>query len=132
MFNRDDEQISSINIIPFVDIILVVLIIFMVTAPQFMKEGFSIQLPQSLGESQSISSTQLDIEVSYTGDIFLEGNLISIKELSFYAKKMTEQNSEVQVVISADKSASHGRVMEIVQTIKFSGVQNFMFATSSK
>lgn len=131
MYDRDDGQISSINIIPFVDIILVVLIIFMVTTPQLIREGFSVQLPQSSGQNK-IESSPLDISVSYTGDIFIKQELFSIEDLSFYSKKMLEQNPSIQVVISADKSVSHGRVMEIVRTIKDSGVRNFMFATSSK
>ena len=126
----EEESIASINIIPFVDIILVILIIFMVTAPQLTQKGFSVRLPKSSSASK-IKSSQLNVVVHHTGDIFLGGKLISIDDLSFHAKKITENHPSAKVVISADKSVSHGRVMEIVNTIQASGVQNFMFSTSS-
>ncbi len=132
MFSHHDEKpIAEINIIPFVDIILVILIIFMVTAPQLIKEGFSVKLPKS-SSSNKLGSSQLNVVVNHTGDIFLGGQLISIEDLSFHIKKITENQPSAKVIISADESVSHGRVMEIVNVIKISGIQNFMFGTSSK
>lgn len=127
----DEETIAQINIIPFVDIILVILIIFMVTAPQVIKKGFSITLPQSSSAARPSVDSHLDILVTHTGDIFIKGRLVSINDLSFHTKKLTESRPSAKVNISADKSVSHGRVMEIVNIIKASGIHRFMFSTAA-
>ena len=129
-FYEEEESISEINIIPFVDIILVVLIIFMVTAPTLMKDGFSVKLPQASADSKKIKSEKFNIVVDHTGDIFINKKLTSLDDLVFYIKKVTENTSLDRVTISADKSVSHGRVMEIVTTIKPLGIQNIIFSTN--
>jgi len=126
----NEEPIAEINIIPFVDIILVVLIIFMITAPQLIREGFSVTLPKVSSGTNTISdSVKLKIEVTNTGDILLDGNLMSLNNLSLYARKLLETDSvESRLIISADVSVSHGRVMEIIDVMKKSGIQQFTFA----
>ena len=126
----NEEPIAEINIIPFVDIILVVLIIFMITAPQLIREGFSVTLPKTESSTKKLSpSVKLKIEVTNTGDILLDGNLMSLNSLSLYVRKLMETDSvESRLVISADVSVSHGRVMEIIDVMKSSGIQQFTFA----
>ena len=126
----NEEPIAEINIIPFVDIILVVLIIFMITAPQLIREGFSVTLPQiSSGAEKLPAPAQLRIQVANTGDILLKENLIALNDLSLYVRKLLETDSAPsQLVISADVSVSHGRVMEIIDVMKKSGIQQFTFA----
>ncbi len=126
----NEEPIAEINIIPFVDIILVVLIIFMITAPQLIREGFSVTLPKvSSGTKKLSPSVKLQIKVTNTGDILLEENLISLNNLSLYVRKLLETDSAPsRLVISADVSVSHGRVMEIIDVMKQSGIQQFTFA----
>ena len=126
----NEEPIAEINIIPFVDIILVVLIIFMITAPQLIREGFSVTLPKvSSGTEELSPSVKLKIEVTNTGDILLDGNLMSLNNLSLYTRKLMETDSiDSRLVISADVSVSHGRVMEIIDVMKQSGIQQFTFA----
>ena len=125
-----EEDIAEINIIPFVDIILVVLIIFMITAPQLAREGFSVTLPKTSSGAEKISpSVPLKIEVTNTGDILLDGKLMSLNNLSLYARKLLETDStNSRLVISADVSVSHGRVMEIIDVMKKTGIQKFTFA----
>ena len=128
---KDDELIADINIIPFVDIILVLLIVFMATAPVLIKEGVSVQL-QAVSKGNKIKPSKLEITVHHTGDIFLKGQLTTLKDLAFYSKKVAENAGPFQAVITADISVSHGRVMEIIQTLKSSGVQQFIFSAKSR
>ena len=123
----DEEPIAEINIIPFVDIILVILIIFMVTVPQMAKEGFSIRLPKA-SSAKKISPSKLNITVSNTGDIFIDSQLTSPRQLALIARKAFEEEPSLKAVISADKSVSHGRVMEIIDIIKESGISQFVFS----
>lgn len=124
-----EETIAEINIIPFVDIILVVLIIFMITTPQLAREGFSVTLPKTSSGGEKLSpSVKLKIEVTNTGDILLDGHLMSLDNLSLYARKLLEtESTDSRLVISADVSVSHGRVMEIIDVMKQAGVQKFTF-----
>lgn len=122
-----EEIISEINIIPFVDIILVILIIFMVTAPQLIKEGFSVNLPKT-SSNKKIVPNKFHITVTNTGDIMIKGKLLSIQNLSSYASTVSENNASTKVVISADESVSHGRVMEIINTLKIAGIESFIFS----
>ncbi len=126
----DEEPIAEINIIPFVDIILVVLIIFMITAPQLIREGFSVTLPKISSSTKKLpASAKLKIEVTNTGDILLKENLISLNSLSLYVRKILEANSSPsQLVISADVSVPHGRIMEIIDVMKQAGIRQFTFA----
>lgn len=129
----NQETIAEINIIPFVDIILVILIIFMVTTPLLIKEGFSINLPK-ISSSKKIKPTPsnkktLKISISNTGDIFVKGRLVSLNDLSFYTRKTLESSTNSNALIAADKSVSHGRVMQIIGLMKQAGVKNFTFST---
>ena len=123
----DEEPIAEINIIPFVDIILVILIIFMVTVPRLAKEGFSVRLPKA-SSAKKIKPSKLNITVSNTGDIFIDGQLTSADRLALIARKAFEEEPALRAVISADQSVSHGRVMEIVNIIKQSGISQFVFS----
>ena len=103
----------------------------MMTAPHINIQGLKIQLPKASGSVEGHSkSSKLDISVHYTGDIFVEGRLISVQDLSLLARKLFEKNPSLNTVISADKSVSHGRVMEIMGALKESGIQNFIFSSS--
>lgn len=124
----NEEQIAEINIIPFVDIILVILIVFMVTAPLLIQKGFSVKLPQASSSTRQPPS-KVQIAISNTGDLLIKGQLVSTKDLAFYIRKLLENGPISSVTIQADRSVSHGRVIEIVNIIKTNGVNRFSFAT---
>ena len=127
---KNDELIAEMNIIPFVDIVLVLLIIFMAAAPRLVQKGFSIKLPQ-LASVETVKPEKFAISIHHTGDIFFNKQLISLDQLAFHSRKAAE-NQAIKAVISADISVSHGRVMEIIQTIKASGIENFIFTADQK
>ncbi len=124
----NEELISEINIVPFVDIVLVLLIVFMISVPQMMREGLSIQLPKS-SSSKKIKSSSIRVKITHTGDIIINDQVLSLEDLSLFARKLMENNPDSdRIVISADQRVSHGRVMEIIESFKKSGIQNFTFA----
>jgi biopolymer transport protein ExbD len=124
----DDEAIVDINITPFVDIILVVLIIFMVTASAIVKQSIKVNLPEaSTGESTEDSS--LAIMLDAQGQLFLDGNPVSEEELRAFiqSEKSISAQSGAQLVclIGADHSVSHGEVVKIIDLVKQEGVAKF-------
>ena len=126
----DDEAICEINIVPFVDIVLVLLIIFMAAVPYMPLRGLSVKLPQMTAGLSDITPSKLIIDVHHTGDIFFEGRLVSMEELSLTARKFFEGEPLTKAQIRADQSVSHGRVMEILAVLREAGLENFVFKAS--
>lgn len=129
--HEDDEPIAAINIVPFVDIILVVLIIFMVTTPLIMKPSINVNLPKSASGDKTEAS-KLSISIAKDGSIKLNGQPTTTTELSQYAKNILTKTPDVQAIIAADKDISHGDVVTIIDTIKSAGVKKFAITIDKK
>lgn len=126
-----DDSISDINVVPLVDIVLVVLIIFMVTAPMIMKPSISVNLPKAASGESSVQ-TQLSISLGADGRAFLNGQPADDTAITNKAKDEFAKNPEVQAIISADKDVPHGRVMTIIDIVKLAGVKKFAFSIDKK
>lgn len=121
---QEDEPLSDINVVPLVDIILVVLIIFMVTAPMFIKPSINVNLPKAASGEQTTPS-KLNISITADGKLNLNGSFTDEASISNKAKEEATKNPEVQAVISADKDVAHGRVVGILDIVKSAGVKKF-------
>ena len=130
-FSNDEHPISEINVTPFVDIILVVLIIFMVTTPIIMNPSVQINLPKAASGDETAPS-HLNISIDKTGSIFLNGKQTSVEALATETKSQVGQNPEIQAIVSADSDVSHGRVIEVIDSVKSSGVVKFAISISKK
>ena len=122
--NQDDEPLSEINVVPLVDIILVVLIIFMVTAPMFIKPTINVNLPKAASGDQTTPS-KLNIALTADGRINLNGVFTDEAQVSQRAAEELSKNPEVQAIISADKDVAHGRVVSVLDIVKSVGVKKF-------
>ena len=128
-FSSADEPLSEINIVPFVDIILVILIIFMVTTPLILRPALNVNLPKAASGKDTTPSS-LSITISKSGVIFFNGKKLgSLEELKAKAKSLSSKNPKIQAVISADKDVSHGQVVEVMDAIKVGGVRKFAITT---
>lgn len=126
-----DDPIADINIVPFVDIILVVLIIFMVTAPVLLKPSINVNLPKA-GSGDSTSASELSVTITANGNVSLNGKPTDENGLSTYSKDLATKNPDVQAIISADKDVTHGRVVTIIDAIKSAGVKKFAITIDKK
>lgn len=120
----NDEPIADINIVPFVDIILVVLIIFMVTTPFIMKPSINISLPKA-GSGDDTTPSELTITIGTGDSLALNGQASTMEAISEYATTMAIKRPDVQAIISADKDVSHGRVVSVIDAVKSGGVKKF-------
>lgn len=126
-FDSDqDDGINDINITPFVDVVLVLLVIFMVTAPIMVKESLNINLPKS-GSSDNSPPARLGISINSNGQILINGTLVDSSGLEVEAITALADNPNVQALISADKEAKHGAIIKVIDTIKKVGIENFAF-----
>ena len=127
----DNESISEINVVPLVDIILVVLIIFMVTAPTFMKQTISVNLPKAASGEQTVPS-KLDIALTADGKIMINGSEATEADLQRISLEEVAKNADVQAIISADKNVSHGKVVMVLDVVKGAGVKKFALSIDKK
>lgn len=128
---EDDEPISDINIVPFVDIILVVLIIFMVTTPLIMQPSININLPKS-GTGDDTTPSELTISITSDGALLLNGKPTDETGINQYAQQLASKRPDVQAIISADKDVPHGRVVGIIDAVKSGGVKKFAITIDKK
>ncbi len=125
---EDSEPIAEINIIPFVDIILVILIIFMVTAPFIIKTGFSLDLPQA-SSSGTVEQSKINVTISEDGRVLLNGEMFDLEEMKEQLKTKNIKVEETHVIISADKNVIHGKVIAVINAIKSVGLRKVAIAT---
>ncbi|MAW07611.1 MAG: hypothetical protein CME61_04945 [Halobacteriovoraceae bacterium] len=126
-----EESINEINITPFVDVVLVLLVIFMVTTPMMVKTAMDLKLPNAENTDQLEKKT-LGVTVLKSGNVMLNGSLISPDDLKTEIKNSTATNPETQVIIIADKMATHGMVIEVIDLVKGAGAKNFAFQVEKK
>lgn len=123
--------ITDINITPFVDVVLVLLVIFIVTAPMLFKQVIDIELPAASFSAQTAPDT-LGLAVTASGALLLNGEPLSATQIKNFAQQAVQKNSKVQVIIAADREAAHKHVIKAIDVIKQAGVENFAFQVSRK
>jgi len=130
-FLDNDEVISTINVTPFVDIILVVLIIFMVTTPIIMKPSINVNLPKAASGDQT-QPGKFNIAIDATGNIFLNGKPIEENQIEAAAKQAVQTSPDTQAIISADKDVPHGSVINVIDLVKGAGILRFAISIDKK
>ncbi|NOY70641.1 MAG: protein TolR [Deltaproteobacteria bacterium] len=121
--------ISDINVTPFVDVMLVLLIIFMVTAPM-MVQGVDVALPET-GSVDRLQAEQepLVVSVDRTGKVHINDVKVDLDTLGDKLKKIFENRSSREVFLKADKNVAYGRVVEAMAQIKAAGVEHLGVVT---
>ncbi len=124
IYPEDDDVISQVNIIPFVDIVLVLLIIFMLTSSAIVRASITVDLPSAASAGQAVSST-LNIVLNAEGELFLDGHPVTHKVLGAHVARASWREKDLQAVISADTSVDYGRVIKVIDVVKSNGVKTF-------
>ena len=127
----DDEPIASINVVPLVDVILVVLIIFMVTAPLVLKPTIDINLPKASSGDAS-APTPLNIAVSRDGAISLNGTPTTLAEVTAYASKLAAEKPDTAAILQADRSVTLETLTSIIDVVKTAGIKKVAFSIEKK
>ncbi|MFL5307173.1 MAG: ExbD/TolR family protein [Polyangia bacterium] len=121
---EDGGMISGINVTPLVDITLVLLIIFMVTATYIVRQAIHIDLPRAANAGESTGTT-LAIILTKDGDIYVDGKKRDETGLRDAAREALAKDKDARAIISADKNALHGAVVRVLDLIKGEGVSKF-------
>lgn len=117
-------MITEINVTPLVDIMLVLLIIFMVTASLIVRESLEVNLPEA-STSEQRNSTMLMVTLDRAGKLFFNSAEISPNRFREQIRNARKQTPKLEAVIAADKETSHGRVVEIIDLLREEGVTRF-------
>ena len=123
--SQDDDAIVDINITPFVDVVLVLLVIFMVTANFIVSRGMNLQLPKAASTDQIKRQKNLNIAIGKDGQYALNGKPSSLAEISSVAKTASQNKEDVVATLSADKGVIYDKVILIMDQLRLSGVVNF-------
>lgn len=126
--SNDSGTIAEINVIPLVDIILVVLIIFMVAAPLVMKPKIDINLPKSSTAQVDKDKARLKVVLGKKGELFVDNQAVSLEGLTAASKKLAQGNPDPGALLVADKDATLEMVTSLVDAIKMGGVQKVAFS----
>ena len=129
---NSNETMSEINVVPLVDIILVVLIIFMVAAPLVMQPKIDISLPKSSSTDIDKSKKPLKITVGKEGELFVDGNAVNIDQLRAESAKRAAQNPETSAILVADKAVTLEMVTEIIDAVKSNGLKKVAFSIQKR
>jgi len=118
--SRKREPMSEINVTPFVDVMLVLLIIFMVTAPM-LTAGVSVNLPDSSANSLPDDKEPLTLSINAKGETFIQETQVETSQLVPKILAMSKNRTDTRIYVRGDKSINYGRVLEIMGMLSGSG-----------
>jgi biopolymer transport protein TolR len=124
-----DELNAEINVTPFVDVMLVLLIIFMITAPMMNNTGVELQLPQVAAKNIDDPEGKLVLSIKQTREIFLGGTQVTWQDLAAKLKANERVKREAALYIEADTNLSYGVVLTAMAVAKDAGVEKVMMLT---
>lgn len=123
-----DEDIDSINVVPLVDVMLVLLIIFMVTAPM-LSMGIDVNLPRVKSKSIDIAEEKLVLTISENKEIFLNKTAVALTDLKPKLTAIYAQRVDREIFLRADKNVSYGFVVEVMSEIRKAGIDKLGMIT---
>jgi biopolymer transport protein ExbD len=124
-FEDNDEGINDINITPFVDVVLVLLVIFMVTAPVMIKESLKVNLPKTLTSDLSSKTESIGIAITKDGQVLFNGKLLGEESLKNELSQIANKAPETNFLISADTDTRHGDVVRMIDLLKRNNLNRF-------
>lgn len=119
--SNQDRLMSEINVTPFVDVMLVLLIIFMVTAPM-MIQGVDVALPETSAQPLKAEEEPLTVSINKESEVYLNELKIQPDFLKEKLRKIIQGRKEPEVFFRADRSVSYGFVMQVMSEIKEAGI----------
>ena len=111
---------SEINVTPFVDVMLVLLIVFMVTAP-LLTVGIKVDLPKVKATALTDIKDPIEVTVKLDGEVYIGESKVEVENLIARLNAITEQNTEARIYIRGDRVVAYGRIMEIMSIINSAG-----------
>jgi biopolymer transport protein TolR len=125
---RRRRLMGEINVTPLVDVMLVLLIVFMITAP-LLTVGVTVDLPETTSAPLPGQDEPLSVSVNRAGEVFLQDSAIGLEELGPRLQAITERRPDARIFVRGDKVIDYGRVMEVVGAIHAAGFSKVALVT---
>ncbi|OSM01753.1 protein TolR [Magnetofaba australis] len=125
---RPERPMSEINVTPLVDIMLVLLIIFMVTAP-LLTQGVEVNLPGTSSDPLPSQAEPLVISVTANGAPAIETQPVTMDEMVTKVRAIRDQNPNIQIFVRGDRNAAYGSVMEVMGRLHAAGIRRVSLIT---
>ena len=116
----DKEPISEINVTPFVDVMLVLLIIFMVTAP-LLTVGVQVDLPETSADTLAEETEPLTLTINSKGEIFIQESKVEYEKIIAKILAVSNNRTDTRIYVRGDKTINYGRVLEIMGMLSGAG-----------
>ena len=129
--HKKNQGFSSINITPLVDVMLVLLIVFMVTAPM-LNTGISLKLPKVKTKKVNTKMKTIQVSVGKHGAIFVNTTKVNIVNFMKVLQKVSKNNTNVQINIKGDYRTSYGNIAQIMGKLSSDGYNNIALITDNK
>ncbi|HLD73837.1 MAG TPA: protein TolR [Bdellovibrionota bacterium] len=121
--------LSDINVTPFVDVMLVLLIIFMITAP-FIEHGISVQLPETSSSTIQPKEKTLTLKIFQSQEIYLEKSKFSLENLTSEMEKTYKDRRNKEIFVHADARLSYGYVAKVISALQKAGIDKIGLVTT--
>jgi len=132
-FDSEDDAITGINVTPLVDVTLVLLIIFMVTARFISEPSIGVNLPKTSSSSPGeITENNVFLTIDERRQIFLNNAVVSRQELGARIKQLQQEKPGLNLILRADKSVPHGEVISVLDEVRNQGITQFGIAVEGK
>lgn len=128
---RRRKLVSDINIVPFTDVLLVLLVIFMVTTPLIVQGQIQVKLPKASSAARA-EFKPLVVTLTAQGRVFLADQEVSLDQVESLLTVALKERSEKQVIIQADRSVTHGRVVTLMDLARKAGADKLAIATEAQ
>ncbi len=129
--NKSKAVMSEINVTPLVDVMLVLLIMFMVTAP-LMQQGIDVDLPKTASSGVDLDSDPMTLVIDQYKSITIAKNRVSLENLRAKLKSIFESRKNKQIYLQADRNVDYGTVAEVMAEIRAAGIYNIGMITLPK
>lgn len=123
--NEMGDGINEINITPFVDVVLVLLVIFMVATPVLVKDSLKVNLPKTLTADTSNNVVSIGIAITKEGQVLFNGTLLSEEDFRGRLVEIYKSAPDTQFLISADADSRHGDVVKVIDLLKKNNLNAF-------
>jgi len=120
--DKRPKLMAEINITPFTDVVLVLLIIFMIATPFIYQSSMKVQLPKASKSEET--SKDVIITINARGEVFMDDAKVELEALKFKLRTMVRNKPEVSVIINGDKSVKYDAVIQVMDILTQSGVKN--------
>jgi biopolymer transport protein ExbD len=130
MIRRPERQrvMAEINITPFTDVILVLLIIFMITTPLILQSNIKVSLPEAASGKPLTNTRHINITVNNDNSVYIDNNLVTSSELRAQVRMMHRDNPDIEVILFADKMVKFKNIVSILDDLNEIGVKNLNIA----